>query len=251
MANLNPHISVDCVVFGFDFNELKVLLIERKFLSLENVQDKGLLGEDLKLPGDLIKDDEDLDTSAKRILKELTGLNNIYLQQFHVFDSPSRIKDDKDRQWLEKTTNMNIERVVSVAYYSLVKMDQLNKFQLMVNKKAKWLPVKKLDNLAFDHNEIIQKGLSTLRNKIKTDPYTAFELLPKYFTVNQLQKLYEVILGIAIDNRNFRKKVKGLQYIVPTDKKEKGVAHKPAQYHYFDKKIYKNYKKNIMLYSLS
>lgn len=246
MNRINPHISVDCVVFGFDFEELKVLLIERKFLSLE--QD-GIMKEDLKLPGDMIRDEEDLDTSAKRVLKELTGLEDLYLQQFHVFDSPNRIKNEKDKKWLEKTANITTDRVVSVAYYSLVRMSAVSKFKLMVTQKAKWVPVNDIGKLAFDHNEIIQKGLQTLRNKLNSEP-VAFELLPRKFTINQLHKLYEIILGMEIDNRNFRKKIKTLDYIVPTDEKEKGVAHKPARYYHFDRKKYSAYKKHTMVYSL-
>ena len=249
MNSIIPNISVDCVIFGFDFDELKVLLIERKFLSLDNIHDTGLMNSDLKLPGDLIAEDEDLDTSAQRVLKDLTGLENIYLQQFHVFDSPARVKKQKDQKWLEATTHIHIERVVSVAYYSLVRMDQINKFQLMITKKAKWIPVHQMGNLAFDHNEIVQNALETLRNKLKSDP-VAFELLPKKFTINQLQRLYEVILDVVIDNRNFRKKIKTLDYIVATEEKEKNVAHKPALYYYFDKRIYNSYKRNTMLFVL-
>lgn len=249
MNKVNPHISVDCVVFGFDFTELKVLLIERKYLSLENMQSQGLLNHDLKLPGDLIQDNETLNSSARRILEELTGIKNIYLKQFNVFDSPNRVKETKDKNWLEETKKINVERIVSVAFYSLIRFDETNQFQMMIKNKAKWIPLSELGELAFDHNDIVQKALNALRNELKTEP-VAFELLPELFTINQLQKLYEVILGVKIDNRNFRKKVYSQPYIKATDKKETGVAHKPAKYYTFDRKKYQTYQKHNMVYAI-
>ncbi|MGC9344608.1 MAG: NUDIX domain-containing protein, partial [Bacteroidales bacterium] len=128
LLKLNPHISIDCVIFGFDGKNLKILLIERK-LNEQNT--------DLKLPGDFITDDEDLDSAAHRILKELTGLENIYLRQFSVFGSPGRISKKKDIDWLRKTTGLPIERVVTVAYYSLIRIRE-SKREKAVKNNALW-----------------------------------------------------------------------------------------------------------------
>ncbi len=220
---LNPHISVDCVIFGFDYEQLKVLLVQRNDSS-KNYR--------LKLPGSLIRDDENLCQAATRVLEELTGLNNIYLKQFHIFGEPDRIKPGQDHQWLESTTKMKIKRVISVGYYALIKIDNSH-----LTPNAKWYPIEQISELAFDHLQILHKALDALRTKLKTKP-VAFELLPEKFTIRQLQNVYECILGTQFDNRNFRKKIMSVKYIVPLKEKQKGVAHKPAQYFKFDKKIY-------------
>jgi len=241
-SNLNPHVSVDCVVFGFDSEQLKVLLVERKIISKNH---KTIVSSDLKLPGDLVQNNENLDTSATRVLKELTGLDNIYLKQFNSFGDPQRISNPKDLNWLITTSNLPIKRVVTVAYYSLVKIDQSNINPSSDEYNYNWYNVDEIPNLAFDHNNILEKGLEALRYKIRTEPI-GFELLPKKFTKNQLQKVYEEILGVKLDNRNFRKKIANLKYIVPLNEKQKGVAHKPAELYKFDKKIYlKNRKESL------
>ncbi len=241
-STLNPHVSVDCVVFGFDSERLKVLLVERKIIS--DNQNKTV-SRDLKLPGDLVRDDENLNNSAIRVLKELTGLDNIYLEQFYSFGNPDRINNPKDLNWLITTSNLPIQRVVTVAYYSLVKLDISNISPSSEEYNYNWHNVKDVPKLAFDHNNILDKGLEALREKIKSEP-VGFELLPKKFTKNQLQKVYEEILGVQLDNRNFRKKLSNLKYIVPLNEKQKGVSHKPAQLYKFEKKVYLKNKKDSL-----
>lgn len=226
---LNPHISIDCVVFGFDGTKLKILLIRRKL----NKQTT-----DLKLPGDFITDDEDLDSAACRILKELTGLENIYLRQFSVFGSPTRISKKRDLDWLRKTTGLPIERVVTIAYYSLIRIRDSKK-EKAVKNNALWMNLDEVDELAFDHSEILKSGLQTLQNKLQFKP-VGMELLPKKFTIRQLQNLYENILAKPLDNRNFRKKVLKANYLIALEEKEKGVAHKPARLYSFNRDIYKD-----------
>jgi 8-oxo-dGTP diphosphatase len=236
MKRLNPHISIDCVVFGFDYDSLKVLLIERDLTS-----------KTLKLPGNLIADDEDLDTSARKTLNELTGLNDIYLKQFKVFDSPSRISNNEDLVWLQQTSGLPVDRIISVAYYSLI---QINKEKTFSDKSnLHWMPLNKLNKLAFDHKQIINEALKTLRNTLKTEPI-AFEMLPKKFTLTQMQTLYEIILNTKLDNRNFRKKIKKLEYIVALNEKQLDVAHKPARFFKFDKQLFAKHKKKTMLYTV-
>jgi len=227
---LNPHVSVDCVIFGFDGMNLKVLLIDRNMGLPPKLQKAP---KSLKLPGSMVYDDEDIDTAAVRVLKELTGLENIYLQQFHVFGSPDRLKNKADLKWLQSTTKMKINRVVTIAYYSLIKLHK----SLPCEGKVLWNDVLNLPNLAFDHKEIIQKGLDVLRRELHNEPI-AFELLPKKFTIRQLHILYEIILDTNLDSRNFRKSINKWGYLVALNEKEKNVAHKPAQYFKFDKRIY-------------
>lgn len=239
MTRLNPHVSVDCVVFGFDSGKLKVLLIEREKTGYENEK-----SHKLKLPGSLISENEDLDDSAYRTLKELTGLDNIYLKQFQVFGSPNRLTPEEDLNWLKITSNTNVDRVVTIAYYSLIKLQDSN-----LTEKTIWHPVNDLPELVFDHNLIVKMALEALQREIRSEPL-CFELLPKKFTIRQMQDIYEAILGEKLDNRNFRKKIIPLKFLIMQDEKEKGVSHKPAQLYKFDRKLYARHKKDISGFNL-
>ncbi len=236
-TKLNPHVSVDCVIFGFDGQNLKVLLIDRNYNKSETERSAS---QTLKLPGSLVYDDEDVDTAAVRVLKELTGLENIYLKQLYVFGSPDRLKKEEDLNWLQQQTRMKINRVVTVAYYSLIKLNKASN----IDDSVLWLDINNLPELAFDHNAIIKKGLEVLQKEIKHEPIV-FELLPKKFTIRQLQTLYEIILGHKLDNRNFRKSISTWDYLVPLNEKEKNVAHKPAQFYKFSKSAYQKRQRNI------
>lgn len=229
-TNVNPHVSVDCVIFGFDFDELKVLLIERD-VTMSSKSDYSLA-----LPGDLIREDENLDAAAMRVLKELTGLENIYMEQFHAFGDPNRVKKNADVEWLKKIRAYPAARVITIAYYSLVKLSAYQPSPSSFARKADWHNVSSIPKLAFDHNEILDKALATLRNKLNTES-VGLELLPKKFTLGQLQKLHEAILDMQLDKRNFRRKVLNMDYLIPLTEKEKDVAHKPAQYYKLDMKI--------------
>jgi len=232
---LNPHISVDCVIFGYDNLSLKVLLIDRN-------KTNALNPSSLKLPGSMVYDDEELDNAANRVLFELTGFNNIYLQQFQVFGSPELLNNKSDLEWLQTDTGMKINRVVTIAYYSLIKLHNTKN----TDNQLIWLDVNKLPKLTFDHAEIIQRGLFVLRRELHNEPI-AFELLPKRFTIRQLFVLYEIILGKNLDNRNFRKSIAKWKYIVPANEKETNVAHKPAQYYKFDRRLYNKIKNGFLL----
>jgi 8-oxo-dGTP diphosphatase len=239
MTNLNPHVSVDCVIFGFNARKLKVLLIER-----EKVLKINMRGHKLKLPGNLISESEDLDISAIRTLKELTGLDKIFLKQFGVFSSPGRLSPTEDLAWLRKTSGLMVDRVVTIAYYSLIKIAESN-----ITEKTIWLPVDELPDLIFDHNHIVLKALDALRREIRTEPL-CFELLPKKFTIRQMQNLYEAILGEMLDNRNFRKKIRPLEFLISLPEKEKDVNHKPAQLFRFEKKLYDKHRKVVSGFDL-
>jgi 8-oxo-dGTP diphosphatase len=239
MANLNPHVSVDCVIFGFQAGKLKVLLIER-----ERIPRSHLGGHKLKLPGSLISETEDLDISATRTLKELTGLDNIFLRQFGVFGFPGRLSPPDDLAWLRRTSGLMVDRVVTIAYFSLIKIHESNSTDKII-----WHPVDDLPELIFDHNRIINKALEALRKEIRTEPL-CFELLPKKFTIRQMQDLYEAVLGERLDNRNFRKKIRPMAFLIALPEKERAVNHKPAQLFRFDRKLYERHRKVVSGFDL-
>lgn len=234
---LNPHISVDCVIFGFDFEKLNVLVIERDHRpdAVERPSSKHHA-----LPGNLIMEDETLDQSAERVLKELTGLENIYLEQFHAFGDPDRVRMENDTEWLRTYRDEPQARVITVAYLSLVKMEAYVPQPSSFARKVDWFPISEVPALAFDHDEILKKALRTLKTRLRYQPI-GFELLPRKFTLSQLQKLYEAILGKELDKRNFRRKILNMGILVPLEEKQKGVPHKPAKLYKFDKEKYEAY----------
>lgn len=225
----NLYLSIDCVVFGFDEknSELQVLLIEQEKVTEDYVPFRAL-------PGDLILENEDLNEAANRVLFELTGLKGLFLKQFHTFGDPQRVRNPKDIVWLEATRENPKARVITTGYYSLVKMEDYHPTPSSFAKKAEWVSINNIPNMAFDHNEILDMALDSL--KADTQNYNiSFELLPKKFTLTQLQALYEIILEKELDKRNFRKSVKKLDQIVPLNEKQKGVYHKPAQLYRLNK----------------
>ncbi|MEA4984033.1 hypothetical protein SDC9_76723 [bioreactor metagenome] len=227
----NPYVSVDCVIFGFDGEKLKLLLIER------NIKEQNEWYNDKKLPGSIILKDEDLDDAAIRILYELTGLKNIYLSQFHSFGDPQRTKNPRDILWLENTMKLKIERIVTVGYVALIKINR--KIQLESdNTEANWYELKdvKKMRLAFDHAEIIKKGLEHIRHNLNREPYLFFELLPRKFTITQLRTLHDTVHQVRSDVRNFNKKVAQMPYVVALDELEKNVPHRAARLYKFDRK---------------
>lgn len=231
---LIPNLSVDTIVFGFDSVHLKVLLIKQDIVY------KGITYHDYKLPGDIIRIDEGIDTAARRILKELTGLQNIFMKQLSAFGSLDRLtKRPRDLSWLI-SINHPEERVITIPYFSLI---NLTKDHLALTPQACWTNVDNVSSLPmiFDHKEIFEFALESLRNELRTKPI-AFELLPPKFSLSQLQKVYEILFEINLDKRNFRKKILSLNYIVPLKEKEAGVKHRPAQLYMFSQDIYQKLK---------
>jgi ADP-ribose pyrophosphatase YjhB (NUDIX family) len=226
----NPHVSVDCVVFGFDGENLKILLIERS-ITEQNEQ-----YNDKKLPGSIILNDEDLDDAASRVLNELTGLKNIYLSQFKSFGNPKRTENPRDILWLENTMQLKIGRIVTVAYVALIKIDR--KIQVKNdNTQANWYDLNEVAsmNMAFDHAEIIKKGLEYIRHNFDIEPHLLFELLPRKFTISQLRSLYDTVHQTRSDVRNFQKKVAQWPYVVALDELEEGVPHRAARLYKYKK----------------
>ena len=213
-----PALTVDCVVFGFDEGDLKVLLIERDL--------KPFAGR-WALPGGFVNLDETIDTAARRELAEETGLTEIYLEQLYTFGTV-----DRDPR----------ERVVSVAYYALVKLEDHRPRAATDARKAAWFNVDDIPSLAFDHAEILDTALRRLKGKVRYEPI-GFELLPEKFPLSQLQHLYEVCLEEPLDKRNFRKKILGMGLLTETDEIQQDVAHRAARLYRFEPRRYQQLKK--------
>lgn len=208
-----PALTVDCVVFGFNGKGLEVLLIRRGV--------EPFVGS-WALPGGFVLMHEDLETAARRELLEETGLKGVFLEQLRTFGDPGR--DPRGR-------------VVTVAFYALVRPDQHPAKGDTDASDAAWFDTAKLPKLAFDHGAILKAAQERLRGKIRYQP-VGFELLPEQFTLAQLQGLYEAILGRSLDKRNFRKKLLAFDFLVPLDEYAGG-AHRPARLHCFDRAKYK------------
>jgi len=213
-----PALTVDCVVFGYDEGELKVLLIERGMDPF-----KGQWA----LPGGFIQMDETPDEAARRELAEESGLKNVFLEQLYSFGAV-----DRDPR----------ERIVSIAYYALVKLTQHNTRAATDAADASWFPISKVPKLAFDHDEILAMALARLKGKVRYQPI-GFELLPPKFTLSDLQHLYEAVLGTELDKRNFRKKVLSYGLLVPLKETQMTGRHRPAQLFQFNADKYEKLKK--------
>ena len=207
-------LTVDCVVFGYDEGELKALLIER---GLEPFKGRWAL------PGGFVRVDETLEQAARRELAEETGLKDVFLEQLYTFGDV-----DRDPR----------ERVVSVAYYALVKLSEHEARAATDAANAEWFPVSKSPKLAFDHADILATALARLKGKVRYQPI-GFELLPPRFTLSQLQHLYEAVLGTDLDKRNFRKKVLGFGLLMPLKETRMAGPHRPAQLFRFDAEKYR------------
>lgn len=225
----NNHISVDCVVLGWDGELLKVLLIGR--------DNEGSEYNDMKLPGSLIYQDEDLDEAASRVLGELTGMHGVGLVQYKAYGSKDRTRNPRDIIWLERAQKAHVERIVTIAYITMLRLTPSSSAKLS-GYNAKWTPIENVGTLAFDHNLILREALVQMRTMVSNDPSLLFKLLPRKFTLAQLRHLFEVVYDKQIDVRNFHKKVASLPYVVPLDEYQQGVAHRAARYFKFDRKSY-------------
>lgn len=236
---LCPHLSIDCVVFGYDQTGLNVLLVKR---SLGTQESEGYFEEDWSLTGHHAYEDEKINEAANRIVHQITGLRKIYLEQFKTFASPDRLLDPKDQEWL-KYTGMNPKiRVVTIGFFALLATKNVT--LKWMGREVHWKPIKEVGKLAFDHNEILKEALVALRNKMKHEPI-GFELLPQKFTLSQLQDVYEKIFDSEFDKRNFRKKVGRMKYVIPLNEKQTGVPHKPAQLFTFDREVFDKTNKEL------
>lgn len=231
LSSVYPHVSIDCVVLGFDGIHLNALLLKRTGVE------EGASFNDLKLPGSLIFADEDLDDAAQRVMSELFSINAPYLKQFKCFGSPSRTVNPRDVMWLENATQLKIGRIITVAYLSLIRIDDKVKLK-SDSVQAVWKPLPSIKDLAFDHAQILMEAIEEVRRTVSAYPALVFNLLPKQFTAAQMRTLFEEVYGEKMDVRNFHKKMIRMEYIIPLDEYEKGVSHRAARYYKFDKKIY-------------
>jgi 8-oxo-dGTP diphosphatase len=227
-----PNLSVDCVIFGFDSKDLNVLLVDRTLTDRE----KNVVFSDFTLTGNHVLVGENPDEAAVRILNDLTGLHDIFLEQFYTFGSTDRLSSEKDQMWINHL-KLNIpQHVISIGYFSLVDANRV-KIKSHNNRKVRWFPVNNLPELGFDHEHILRKALEKLRVKLRQEPI-GFELLAEKFTLTQVQRLYEAILGTRFDARNFRKKLAQMRYVIPLDEKQTSVRHKPAMLYIFSRDVY-------------
>lgn len=208
-----PSLTVDCVVFGHDDEDLKVMLIQRGLPPFEGAW---------ALPGGFVRLDETLEQAAVRELREETGIDDVYLEQLYTFGDL-----DRDPR----------ERVVTVAYYALVNLRDHHVKAATDARSAAWFAMDDLPALAFDHDRILRTAHERLRAKVRYQPI-GFELLPEKFTLRQLQHLYETILDRPLDKRNFRKKILSMGVLVELDEIETDVAHRAARLYRFDEKRY-------------
>lgn len=219
-----PHISVDTVIFGFNGDQLKVLLLKMKF------------NQQWFLPGGYMKKEENLESAAIRILRERTQLDKIFLQEFAVFSELNRseetFKDFPDDLWHKK-------RFISVGYYALVNHKDVSPIGDELSESCDWIILDELEsqNITMDHKKIIEKALNTLREQISYKPI-GLNLLPEKFTLSELQKLYEAILGRTLNRGNFYRKIKNIGILKKLDEKRKGGAHKAPDLYTFDQENY-------------
>ena len=213
-----PALTVDCVVFGLDEEDLKVLLVRRDLPPFEGRW---------ALPGGFVRMDETVDDAARRELREETGLKDVYLEQLYTFGDVRR--DPRGR-------------VVSVAYYALVNLADHRVQAATDARDAAWFAVSDAPALAFDHDRILAAALERLKGKVRYQPI-GFELLPQKFTLSQLQRLYETVLERTLDKRNFRKKILSMGVLVETDEIQQDVAHRAARLYRFDEDKYRRLRK--------
>ena len=208
-------LSVDCVVFGYDDDDkdLKILLIRS-----ETREYKG----QWSLLGDLVFPQEDLNAAAVRILKKRTGMENIYLEQVQAFGTPDRHPRG---------------RVVTIAYYSLIRIKDYSLNVEKLDLEARWHSIQDIAQLAFDHTEILSTCYEQLKKGLKERP-VGFSMLPKKFSLRQLQNLYEIVLDIEVDRRNFRRKLRSHNILVELSEIQEGVTHRPAKLYAFDNSKY-------------
>lgn len=206
-------LSVDCVVFGYQNSILKALLIKR---GAEPFKGKWAL------PGDLVYPNEDIEVAARRILYDLTAIDNLYFEQTRVYGQVDRHP---------------IGRVITTGYYSLINIDDYDPHASAWADSVSWFDVNDIPKLAFDHNSILEQALKTIRSSVRHRP-VGFELLPKKFSLGQLQSLYEAILNEKYDKANFRKKILSMNMLLCLKESQKDVPHRPGRLYSFDKEKY-------------
>lgn len=224
------HVSLDCVIFGFHENELKVLV-----LNYKSTKQTGL-------PGGFVKENESVEDAAKRVLKQRTGLDNIFLKQFKVFSHPERSKiNPAAKELLDAGEDINIsffdQRFISIGHYALVEFTNVNPTPDELSDSCEWIGLSESSKLMLDHSEMVEEALQVLRLQLKYLP-VGINLLPNKFTMPELQKLYETILGKKLDRRNFQRKMLSYKILNKLEERRKGGAYKSPFLYEFDSEKY-------------
>lgn len=226
-----PSLSVDCVIFGFHDNQLKVLLLKMKHEAAWG------------LPGGFVLKEEDTDAAAARVLKERTGIDELFLQQFYLFGEPNRSDKSLHLRNMKKDgveagkNHWILQRFVTIGYYALVEFSHVNPRPDALSETCEWWDLHETPSLIMDHRQILEKALEALRLHINYHP-VGYNLLPGRFTMPQLQKLYETILGKKLDRRNFQRKMLAYQILKRLKERKQGVAYKSPYLYSFDLKKY-------------
>lgn len=213
-ADVIRSITIDCVIFGFKEESLEVLLVKHA---------EGISKGEWGLPGGWIRKQESIDAAAYRLLHELTGLNQIYLEQLKAFGDPERFP---------------LDRVITIGYYALVKRENYEVKAGFTASEVGWFKLKDIPPLIYDHDQILNFSLEHLRKRIRQAP-VGFNLLPEKFTLLDLMHLYEEILGVDMDKPNFRRKILKMKLLRDLNEKQVGVSHRAAKLYSFDEKIYR------------
>jgi len=212
-TNTIDALTIDCLIFGFQGSQLEILLVEHG---------EGIIKGRWALPGGWVTYDENIDDAAYRILKDLTGVDDLYLEQLHAFGDVSRYPG---------------KRVITIAYIALTKPENYRLIPGFTASDARWFDVKSVKDLPYDHQEILDAGLSSLKRKVKYEPI-GFNLLPEKFTLLEIQELYEAILDVKLDKPNFRRKIMKMNLLISCNEKQEGVSHRAASLYRFDKEVY-------------
>ena len=226
-----PSVSIDNVIFGFHENQLKVLLLQLK------------KNNKWKLPGGFIFKNEEIEDAAARILTTRTGLDKIFLQQFHVFGGSKRtpeqlVKEMFDIEEIELSDHTNLlERYLTIGYYALVEYDKVKPHPDKLSIQCTWCELNNLPELLFDHRQIIEQALQAMRLQLNFQPI-GYNLLPKEFTLKNIQSIYETILGRKLDRSNFNRKILAYGILEKKEKHFSGAAHKAPFLYSFNKKTY-------------
>ena len=222
-SGLIEDLSIDCLIFGFQQSELKVLLVKHA---------EGIIKDHWALPGGFVAYDEDLDAAATRLLHDLTGVEKLYLEQLKAFGNVDRYPT---------------KRVITIAYFALTRPENFELIPGFTASDVQWFDIQNLPELPYDHSDILHFGWRNLKRKVKYEPI-GFNLLPRKFTLLQLQELYEAILETSLDKPNFRRKIMKMGLLIACQEKQKGVSHRAANLYRFDQKIYNQLKKDGFIF---
>ena len=215
-------VAVDCIIFGFDEGELKLLLMKKQIGSQ--------IGK-WSLIGSFVKENEDLDEGAKRVLKESTGLDDVFMDQLYCYGDVDRVFGD---------------RVLSITYYALIRLSNHN-LESVKEHGAEWVTFHDRPELIFDHNDMVERAIEKIRSKARNHAH-GFELLPEKFTIPQVQHFFEEIYQEKFDKRNFRKKILSQGFLIKLDEKDKEGSKKGAFLYSFDKLKFKEFKNRKMIF---